>query len=105
MGIFIDRVRGSRRKKIEEAVKQAGYIRSYSTNARTKIYRINQEPDFDLTKLAGEMGISDIEDKKIFCKKFRDKKGISLDLAKKIIKFLQDTHNINLKIHFSDYNA
>lgn len=100
MSIRLDRVRGSRRKKIENAIVEAGYIYQYSTNDYQARLKVRQQPRIDVAALADNMKL----DKKTFSKNFNDKSGIRLDLAKHIINFLQDSHHINLKINFSDYN-
>lgn len=100
MSIRLDRVRGSRRKKIENAIVEAGYIYQYSTNDYQARLKVRQQPRIDVAALADNMKL----DRKTFSKNFNDKSGIRLDLAKHIINFLEDSHHINLKINFSDYN-
>lgn len=97
----LDRVRGSRRKKIEKAVLEAGYIYQYSTTDYQNRLKVRQQPRIDMVRLANDMKI----DKLSFTRNFTNKEGIPLYFAKDIILFLQDYHNINLNIKFDDYNS
>lgn len=101
MGIRYQRVRGSRRKKIEKAVIEAGYIYQYSTNDYQAKLKVGQQPRIDMVKVAKDMKI----DRLSFTRNFTNPEGLSLSFAKEIISFLQNTHNINLNINFSDYNS
>lgn len=101
MSIRLDRVRGSRRKKIEQGVLDAGYIFQYSSNSYLENLRINKSQRVDIARLADNMKI----DRKSMSKNFNDRNGIRLDLAKDIINFLHVNHDINLNLKFSDYNA
>ena len=86
---YIDRVRGSRRKKIEEGVRKAGYIKIYSSKSYSNDFCIKTSPEIDPMKLAESMGIHDIEKKRILSKRLRNKDGLPLDTARLIIDFLE----------------
>ena len=96
----LERVRGSRRKKIEKAIIEAGYTYQYTTQNYKKHLKVTQQPRIDTVRLANDMKI----DRLSFTRNFTNKEGIPLYFAKDIILFLQNSHNINLKINFSDYN-
>ena len=103
MPLKIYRIRGVRRKKIESAIREAGFIRNYSTNSYCKNLRIKTEPSLDLMRLADEMGRDDIKEKRALCKDIREFGGIKIFIAKEIIDFLNLNYNSNLKIKFDDY--
>ena len=97
------RVRGSRRNKIDKAIREAGYIRTYSTKSYNINRTIKVEPGLDLLRLAENMGKDKINDRRSFAKRYRDNNGISIDIATEIIEYLNKNHNSNLKINFDDY--
>lgn len=102
---YIDRVRGTRRKKIENAIRQAGYERQYATKSYITRSRVNKIPELDVMKLAEAMGRKEKEQKRYFSQRLRNVNGIPLEFAEELIKFLKENHNINLNIQFSDYNS
>ena len=104
MPLKIYRIRGMRRKKIESAIREAGFIRTYSTNSYSKNLRVKQEPSLDLMRLADEMGRDDIKEKRSLCKDIREFGGIKMAIAKEIIEFININYNSNLKIKFDDYS-
>lgn len=101
MAVTLQRLRGSRRKKIEKAIIDAGYTYQYTTQNYKKHLKVTQQPRIDTVRLANDMNI----DRLSFTRNFTNNQGMPLYFAKKIINFLQDTHNINLNINFSDYNS
>lgn len=101
---YIDRVRGSRRKKIEEGIRKAGYIKTYVNKNSNKDFCIKTFPDIDAMSLGAAMGIDNIEEKRILSKRLRDKGGLPMDTARVIIEFLKSHHDINLNLKFDDYS-
>ena len=96
----LERVRGSRRKKIEQAIIDAGYIYHYSTQNYEHRLKVSKGPRIDIVRLANDMKIN----RPSFTRNFTNKEGMPLYFAKDIISFLNDSYNINLNIKFDDYN-
>ncbi len=96
MAVTLQRLRGSRRKKIEKAVIEAGYTYQYTTQNYKKNLKVTQQPRIDTVRLANDMNI----DRLLFTRNFTNNQGMPLYFAKKIINFLQNTQHINLKYNF-----
>ena len=95
MGEGIERVRGGKRKKLEELIVDAGYFRDY-VDAYSPFTHHDKKRVF-IAKLARAMN----QDLNSFNTKFSNKKGISLSFAQDILEFLKKNHpelNITLKI-------
>jgi|13_taG_2_1085334.scaffolds.fasta_scaffold04930_10 hypothetical protein len=101
MGIKYQRVRGSRRKKIEKAIIEAGYIYQYQTESYQAKLKVRAAPRIDTVRLAKAMNM----EKLTFTRNYSNVEGLSLQFAKQIIELLQDKHDINLKINFSDFSS
>ena len=95
MGEGIARVRGGKRKKLEELIVEAGYFREY-VDVYSPFTHHDKKRVF-IAKLARAMN----QDLNAFNTKFSNKKGISLPFAQDILEFLKTNHlelNITLKI-------
>ena len=98
------RVRGTRRNKITEAIRNAGYLKEYSEKQNNVRKRSSKEHlELDLCKLAENMGMDNKVKQRNFAKNFRETGGIPMKIAKVVIAFLNENHDSQLKIRFDDY--
>lgn len=87
----MERVRGGKRKKIENLIIEAGYYKEYADNPYNKNLRIENRPKkIYIAKLAEAMK----KEKTSFTASFRSPSGLSKKLATEILDHLKKNHNI-----------
>jgi len=90
----VTRIRGEDRKKIEQVIIDADYIWHFKDNERKTYIRTSPDKKIKLSALAKAMG----KNKAGFASHYNKPEGLSSNLAKEILDFLQRKHGIKVKL-------
>lgn len=99
MGVAMERIRGGKRKKLEQLIIEAGYVKEYveDSNFNKYLRADHDKVKIYIAKLARAMG----HETNAFNNAYSHKSGISLDLAREILEFIKKNHlkiNITLRL-------